>query len=53
MPVDWSIKTPYTSKQHKLFEAAAHSPKVAKRVKIPMPTAKKMAKEGVKKRSKK
>lgn len=39
---------PYTLEQHKLFEAAAHDPKVAKRVNIPVEKAKKMAHEGVK-----
>ena len=40
---------PYNLQQHKLFEAAAHDPKVAKRVGIPQGTAQKMASEGVKK----
>lgn len=40
---------PYTKKQNKLFQAAAHSPKVAKKAGIPMKTASKMAKEGVSK----
>jgi hypothetical protein len=40
---------PYNLQQHKLFEAAAHNPKVAKRVGIPVATAAKMASEGVKK----
>jgi hypothetical protein len=44
---------PYTAKQHRLFEAAAHDPSVAKRVKIPQGTAKKLASEGVKKGEKK
>ena len=39
---------PYTSSQHRLFEAAAHSPEVAKRTGIPMTQAKKMASEGIK-----
>jgi hypothetical protein len=39
---------PYSSAQHRLFEAAAHSPEVAKRTGIPMEQAKKMAHEGVK-----
>ena len=39
---------PYNLQQHKLFEAAAHNPKVAKRVGIPVATAAKMASEGVK-----
>jgi hypothetical protein len=42
-------KMPYNLQQHKLFEAAAHSPEVAKRVGIPQRTAQKMASEGVKK----
>ena len=42
-------KMPYNLQQHKLFEAAAHSPEVAKRVGIPQGTAQKMASEGVKK----
>ena len=40
---------PYTPSQHRLFDAAANNPKVAKRVGIPVDTAKKMASEGVKK----
>lgn len=44
---------PYTSKQHRLFEAAEHNKSVAKRVRIPVATAKKMAHEGVKKSEKK
>ena len=44
---------PYTLQQHKLFEAAAHSPSVAKRVGIPQEQASKMASEGVKKDPKK
>jgi len=43
---------PYTKKQHRLFEAAAHSPEVARRVGIPQEKAKKMSKEGVKKTEK-
>jgi hypothetical protein len=39
---------PYNEQQHKLFEAAAHSAEVAKRVGIPQDTAAKMASEGVK-----
>ena len=39
---------PYTSKQHRLFEAAAHDSKIAKRVGIPVEKAKQMASEGVK-----
>ena len=40
---------PYSSKQHRLFEAAAHDTKIAKKVGIPQATAKKLAAEGVKK----
>lgn len=40
---------PYTAKQNALFRAAAHDPKIAKSSGIPMETAAKMAKEGVKK----
>ena len=40
---------PWTAKQHRLFEAAAHDPKVAKKVGIPQAKAKKMAHEGIKK----
>lgn len=40
---------PWTEKQHRLFQAAAHNPKVAQRVGIPQDQAKKMASEGVKK----
>ena len=40
---------PWSSKQHRLFEAAAHSQEVAKRVGIPMAKAKQMASEGIKK----
>lgn len=39
---------PWTVKQEHLFQAAAHSPEVAKRVGIPQDTAAKMASEGVK-----
>lgn len=38
---------PWTSKQHRLFEAAAHNPKVAQRVGIPQGKASQMAAEGV------
>ena len=44
---------PYTAKQHRLFEAAAHDPKVAKKTGIKQKDAKKMAHEGVKKSEKK
>lgn len=39
---------PYTKKQNKLFNAAAHNPMIAKKAGMPMKTAAKMAKEGVK-----
>lgn len=38
---------PYNLQQHKLFEAAAHSAEVAKRVGIPQDKAAHMASEGV------
>ena len=44
---------PWSLQQHKLFEAASHSPSVAKRVDIPQDKAKQMASEGVKKDPKK
>ena len=40
---------PWTPAQHRLFEAAAHDPSVAKRVGIPQGQASKMASEGIKK----
>ena len=40
---------PWTGPQHRLFEAAAHSPQVAARVGIPQAKAAQMAAEGVKK----
>ena len=40
---------PYNEQQHRLFEAAANSPSVAKRVGIPQEQASIMAKEGIKK----
>ena len=39
---------PYTPAQHRLFEAAAHNPEIAKRKGIPQQQAAKMAHEGVK-----
>lgn len=39
---------PWTPKQHRLFEAAAHNPQIAKEVGIPKEQAKKMASEGIK-----
>jgi hypothetical protein len=41
---------PYTAKQHALFEAAAHDPKVAKKHGMSQADARKMASEGVKKK---
>ena len=40
---------PWTAKQHRLFEAAAHNPAVAKKIGIPQAKAREMASEGVKK----
>jgi len=42
---------PWTPKQNRLFQAAAHNPKIAKSAGIPQSTAKKLAAEGVKKTS--
>lgn len=39
---------PYTAKQNRLFQAAAHDPAVAKRVGIAQADAKRMVSEGVK-----
>lgn len=39
---------PWTPAQHRLFEAAAHDPKIAKRVGIPQNKARQMASEGIK-----
>lgn len=39
---------PWSPKQHRLFEAAAHNPAIAKRKGIPPATAKKLASEGIK-----
>ena len=44
---------PWTVKQEHLFQAAAHSPEIAKRVGLPQDKAKQMASEGVKKDPKK
>lgn len=43
---------PWTGPQHRLFEAAAHSPQVAARVGIPQQKAAQMASEGVKPKGK-
>ncbi len=40
---------PWNPAQHRLFEAAAHSPQISKKVGIPQPQAQKMASEGIKK----
>jgi hypothetical protein len=40
---------PWTAKQHRLFEAAAHNSAIAKRVGIPQNKAAAMASEGIKK----
>lgn len=40
---------PYTEKQHRLFQAAAHNPAIAKKHGMSQAEAKKMAGEGVKK----
>ena len=42
---------PWTGPQHRLFEAAAHSPQVAARVGIPQQKAAQMASEGVKRKA--
>lgn len=44
---------PYTPAQHRLFEAAAHNPDIAKRTGIPQDKARKMASEGIKDKPKK
>lgn len=41
---------PYTEKQHRMFQAAAHNPAFAKKVGVPAASAKRMAAEGVKRR---
>jgi hypothetical protein len=40
---------PWTPAQHRLFEAAAHNPAIAKSKGIPQAQAAKMASEGIKK----
>ena len=40
---------PYSAKAHRLFEVAAHNPKVAKAHHMSQSEAKKLASEGVKK----
>jgi hypothetical protein len=44
---------PYSLKQNALFRAAAHNPAIAKSSGIPMQTAKKLASEGVKRKTNK
>ncbi len=39
---------PWTPAQHRLFEAAAHNPEIAKRVGVPQAKASQMASEGIK-----
>jgi len=39
---------PYTKKQHALFAAAAHDPKIAKKHGMSQAEAKRMMKEGIK-----
>jgi len=46
---DWEVDMPYTEKQHRLFQAAAHNPAIAKKHGMSQAEAKKMAGEGVKK----
>lgn len=41
---------PYTAKQHRLFEAAAHNKSIAKKHGMTQAEAKRMASEGVKKK---
>ena len=43
---------PWTLAQHRLFEAAAHNPEIAKRKGIPQAKAAQMASEGIKGASK-
>lgn len=40
---------PWSEKQHRLFEDAAHDPKIAARTGIKQSDAKRMASEGIKK----
>lgn len=42
---------PWTAKQHRLFQAAAHNPEFARKVGIPQDKAKEMASEGVKRKA--
>lgn len=43
---------PWTEKQHRLFEAAAHNPAIAQKYGIPQQKAATMASEGIKPKSK-
>lgn len=43
---------PWSPAQHRLFEAAAHNPAIARAKGIPQPQAAQMASEGVKPKSK-
>ncbi len=42
---------PWTPKQHRLFEAAAHNPEVAAKYGIPQQKASQMASEGIKRKA--
>jgi len=42
---------PYTAKQHRLFQAAAHNKAIAKKHGMTQAEAKKMASEGIKKKT--
>ena len=42
---------PWSTAQHRLFEAAAHNPQVAQRVGIPQQQAATMASEGIKRKA--
>lgn len=44
---------PWTPAQHRLFEAAAHNPAIAKKTGIPQAKAASMASEGIKDKPKK
>ncbi len=44
---------PWTPKQHRLFEAAAHDPSIAKKTGIKQEDASRMASEGIKEEPKK
>jgi len=42
---------PWTLKQHRLFQAAAHNPEIARKHGISQQDARRMASEGIKRRS--